>query len=55
MVGMASSAQIAQNNKFSKSLQYLKKQLRDEMQMSITDLYKIDTIIFDGCDQACLK
>ena len=41
MVGMASSAQIAQNNKFSKSLQYLKKQLRDEMQMSITDLYKL--------------
>ena len=42
---MARPAQITQNNKFAKSLQYLKKEVRDEVEffvkMSIIVIYKV--------------
>ena len=58
LVGMARLAQITQNNKFVKSLQYLKKEVRDEADFSCNEYYSfllIDTIIFGGCGQVCLK
>ena len=55
---MASHTQSTQNNKFAKSLLYLKKELRDKVDFC-TDKYqsiqKVGTIIPDGYSQACLK
>ena len=48
---MTRPVQITKNSKFAKSLQYLKKEVRDEHQI----FQYTDTIIFDGCGQACLK
>ena len=59
ILGVARHAQITQNNKFSISLQYLKKKVRDEV--DLLHLYEhgnflqIDTIIFDGDGQAFPK
>ena len=55
---MASPAQSTQNNKFAKSLQYLKKEVRDKVDLcrdKLQSIHKVCTIIFDGCGQACLK
>ena len=53
---VARHAQIAQNNKFAISLQYLKKEVSDEVDFSQVDKHesflKIDTVIFDGDGQA---
>ena len=55
---MTSHAQSTQNNKFAKSFQYLKKEVRDEVDYC-TDkhqsIQKVDTIISVGCSQASLK
>ena len=56
---MARHAQITQNNKFSISLQYLKKEVSDEVDIFHVDknesYLQIDTIIFDGFGQAFPK
>ena len=42
VAGKASNAQSTQNNKFAKSLQYLKNKVRDELvQMNIKVFYKL--------------
>ena len=49
---MARHAQITQNNKFAISLQYLKKEVSDEVDFLHAGKYEnflqIDTMIFDG-------
>ena len=49
---MARHAQITQNNKFAISLQYLKKEVSDEVDFLHADKHEsflqIDTMIFDG-------
>ena len=49
---MARHAQITQNNNFSLSLQYLKKEVSDEVDFLHADknenYLQIDTMIFDG-------
>ena len=56
---MARYAQITQNNKFAVSLQYLKKELSDEVDFLLTDKHErflqTDTVIFDGDGQAFPK
>ena len=56
---MARHAQITQNNKFSISLQYLKKEVSDEVDIFHVDknesYLQIDTMIFDGFGQAFPK
>ena len=55
---MASPGQDAQNNKFAKSLQYLKKEVRDKVDFcrdKLQSIQKVGTVISDGCSQACLK
>ena len=55
---MASPAQSTQNNKFAKSLQYLKKEVRDKVDLcrdKLQSIHKVYTVISDGCSQACLK
>ena len=56
---MAKHAQITQNNKFSISLQYLKKEVSDEFDILHVDknesYLQIDTMIFDGFGQAFPK
>ena len=56
---MAKHAQITQNNKFSISLQYLKKEVSDEFDILHVDknesYLQIDTLIFDGFGQAFPK
>ena len=56
---MARHVQFTQNNTFSISLQYLKKELSDEVDLLHADkdesYLKIDTIIFDGNGQAFPK
>ena len=57
-VSMASPAQSTQNNKFAKSLQYLKKEVRDKVDLcrdELQSIHKVCTVISDGCSQACLK
>ena len=53
---MARHAQIIQNNKFAISLQYLKKEMSDEVDFLHADKHEsflqIDTVIFDGDGQA---
>ena len=58
LVSMASLAQSTQNNKFVKSLQYLKKEVRDKVDFcrdKLQSIQKVGTVISDGCNQACLK
>ena len=58
LVGMASPGQITQNSKFAKSVQYLKKEVRNNgffAQMSITVGYKSILKCFDWCSEACPK
>ena len=51
---MARHAQITQNNKFAISLQYLKKEVCDEVD-KYESFLQIGTMIFDGDDQAFPK
>ena len=58
LVGMARPAQINQNKKFVKSLQYLRKKEGMKLFFCADEHHsylEIDTIFFDGCDQSCLK
>ena len=58
LVSMASLAQSTRNNKFAKSLQYLKKEVRDKVDFcrdKLQSIQKVGTVISDGCSQACLK
>ena len=48
---LAQPVQIIQDIKFAKYLQYFKEEARNEYHSHT----QIDTIIFDGCSQACLK
>ena len=52
-------AQITQNNKFGISLQYLKKEVSDEVGFLLADKHEsflqIDSMIFDGDGQAFLE
>ena len=55
---MASLAQSTQNNKFAKSLQYLKKEVQDKVDFyrdNLQSIQKVDTVKSAGCSQACLK
>ena len=56
---VARHAQITQNNKFAISLQYLKKEVSDEVDFLHADKHEsclqIDTMIFDGDGQAFPK
>ena len=51
--GQAIPAQITQSNKFSKTLQYLKKEVRDEFDFYCNEHHNFlnDTTIFDECGQ----
>ena len=52
---VARHAQITKNNKFAISLQYLKKEVSDEVDLLHADeqesFLQIDTMIFDGDDE----
>ena len=56
---MAKHAQIIQNNKFSISVQYFKKEVSDEVDFLYVDMYEsfleIDALIFEGDGQAFPK
>ena len=56
---MARHAQITQNNKFALSLQYHKKEVRDEVDIlhanKCESFLQVDTMIFDGNGQAFPK
>ena len=56
-VCIARHAQSTQNNKFAISLQYLKKDLKNEVGFLFVDkrqrFLQIHTIILDVCGQAC--
>ena len=55
---MASLGQSTRNNKYAKSLQYLKKEVRDKIDFcrdKLQSIQKVGTVISDGCIQACLK
>ena len=57
-MGMASHAQNTQNNKFAKSFQYLKKEVRDEV-IFCADKHQssleVGTTVFDERGKACLN
>ena len=59
LLRVAKHAQITQNKKFAISFQYRKKEVSDEVDFLHTDKHgnflKIDTMIFDGDDQAFPK
>ena len=55
LVGMTRPVQVIQNNKFAKSLQCLKKEVRDEVDFVQWTSLQSDTLIFDGCGQPWLK
>ena len=58
LVSMASLTQSTQNNTFAKSLQYLKKEVKDKVDFcrdKLQSIQKVGTVISDGCSQACLK
>ena len=58
LVNMATLAQSTRSNKFSKFLQYLKKEVRDKVGFcrdKLQSIQKGGTVISDGCSQACLK
>ena len=49
---MASLAESTQNNKFAKSLKYLKKEVRDKVDFcrdKLRSIHKVGTVISDGC------
>ena len=51
LVNIASIAQITRNNKFAKSLQYLKKEARDKVDFcrdKLQNIQKVGTVISDG-------
>ena len=51
LVNMASLAQSTRNNKFAKSLQYLKKEVRDKVDFcrdKLQSIQKVGTVISDG-------
>ena len=56
---MIRCAKITQNSKFAISLQYLNKEVSDEVDFFHADKYEsflqIDTMIFDGDSEAFLK
>ena len=56
-MGMVKHSQSYQNSKFAMSLQYLKKEVRDEVDFLHADKHQrflqIDTIILGVCGQAC--
>ena len=55
---MTSLSQSIGNNKFAKSLQYLKKEARDKVDFcrnKLQSIQKVGTVVYDGCSQACLK
>ena len=57
-MNMAKLAQSTRNNKFVKSLQYLKKEVRDKVDFcrdKLQSIQKVGTVMSDGCSQACLK
>ena len=58
-MGMVKHSQSYQNSKFAMSLQYLKKEVRDEVDFLHADKHQSflqgDTIIIDGHDQAVTK
>ena len=58
-VCVARHAQVTQNNKFSISLQYLKKKVSDEVNFLLVEKHEsflqIDTMNFSGDDQAFPK
>ena len=51
--GQSMPAQITQSNKFSKTLQYLKKEVRDEFDFYCNEHHNFlnDITIFDECGQ----
>ena len=55
LMGIARPGQISENNKFAKALQYLKKELSYEVDVSthMINLLQIDNIISYGFSQAC--
>ena len=58
-MGMVKHSQSYQNSKFAMSLQYLKKEVRDEVDFLHADKHQSflqgNTIIIDGHDSAFLK
>ena len=53
---MASLAQSTRNNKSAKSLQYLEKEVRDQVQFcrdKLQSIQKVGTVMSDECSQAC--
>ena len=56
-MGMVKHSQSYQNSKFAMSLQYLKKEVRDEVDFLHADRHQrflqIDTAIFGVCCQTC--
>ena len=58
LLSMAGLVQSIRNNKFTKSLQYLEKEVRDKVGFctdKLESIQKFGTVISDGCSQACLK
>ena len=56
LIGMVKHSQISQNCKFAMSIQYLRKEVRDEMifYMKYTlNFLQVVSIVFDGSDQTC--
>ena len=58
-VCVARQVQSTKNNQFTRSLQYLKEYMKDEVDFLPTDkcwsFFQIDTIILGVCGQACLN
>ena len=58
LVSMASFGQSTRNNNFAKSLQYLQKEVKDNVDFcrdKFQSIQKVGTLISDGCSQACLR
>ena len=59
LMGVASHACSTQNDMYTMSLQYLKKELSSKVDVLYTDkhesILQVDSIIFDGFGQACPK
>ena len=56
LVSMASLSQSTRNNKFTKPLQYLEKEVRDKLDFfrdKLQSIQKVGTAMSDGCSQAC--
>ena len=58
-MGMVKHSQRSQNSKFAMSLQYLEKDVRNEVDFLLAEKHQIflqiDTVILDVCGQACLS